>query len=123
MNPEAQLPLRPGMEAVRPPTEVSVAGSAMLQCYGRDFVPVHTEDGVLLGAIPTFGESVEQVYTRQGTALSVGWLALRTVVAPYNRGIDPGQIDGFIPAPGYRPGPLTTGPQGRGDNPDVGRAL
>ena len=121
MNPEAQLPLRPGMEAVRPPTEVSVAGSAMLQCYGRDFVPVHTEDGVLLGAIPTFADAVEQVYTRQGTALSVGWLALRTVVAPYNRGIDPGQIDGFIPAPGYRPGPLATGQ--RGDNPDVGRAL
>ena len=100
-----------------------MSGQQMLQCYGRDFVPVHTEDGVLLGAIPTFADAVEQVYTRQGTALSVGWLALRTVVAPYNRGIDPGQIDGFIPAPGYRPGPLTTGPQGRGDNPDVGRAL
>src|SRR5215831_10349307 len=92
-RPEAQLPLRPGMEPVRPPTEASVAGTSMLQCYGRDYVPVHAEDGVLLGAVPTFGDSVEEVYTRHGQALSVGWLALRTLVAPYNRGIDPGQID------------------------------
>ena len=123
-----QVPLRPGMEPVNSavPHSVAIDGRDLIRAYSPGMIPVHAEDGLLLGCMPAFGDSVEKVYTRHLQEMSVGALMLRTVVVPYNVGIDPFDIEGFQPAPGIQPGPLSTGPIGPGanrQNPDVGRAL
>lgn len=107
-----------------PPQDVAVDGRQLLRCLGDDMVQVRSEDGRLLGAIPMFPDNVETVYTEQRQEMRVGMLAIRTVVVPYNRGIDPRTIVGFVAAPGLEDGPLTTGAVGRGanlENPDIGR--
>lgn len=108
------------------PEEPAIDGKQFIRCVGDDWVQVRSEDGRLLGAMPSFPEDVQVVYTELRQEMTVGMLAVRAVVVPYNRGIDPSKIVGFVPAPGLEAGPLTTGAVGRGanlENPDIGRRI
>ena len=108
------------------PEEPAIDGKQFIRCVGDDWVQVRSEDGRLLGAMPSFPEDVQVVYTELRQEMTVGMLAVRAVVVPYNRGIDPSKIVGFVPAPGLEAGPLTTGAVGRGanlENQDIGRRI
>lgn len=108
------------------PREAAVEGQQFIQCLGDQWVQVRSEDGILLGAMPTFGSDIQIIFTEQRQQLAVGMLAIRTVVVPYNQQIDPRDIHGFVAAPGLQRGPLQTGPVGRQanlDNPDIARQV
>ena len=108
------------------PEEAALKGSQFIQTQGDQYVQVRAEDGTLLGCMPSFSGDIDRVFTEMRQELSVGMLAVRAVVVPYNKGIDPFSIAGFIPGPGVQRGALSTAPVGQGanlENPDVGRRV
>lgn len=113
-------------EPAPPPREAALEGSQFIRCTDDAWVQVRTEDGKLLGAIPAFPADVDRVFTQARQELSVGMIAVRAVVVPYNAGVDPFAIQGFVPGPGVVRGPLSTGAVGLNanlDNPDIGRRV
>jgi len=114
------------LKAPPPDDRVALSGQQFIRASDDQFVQVRSEDGRLLGAMPSFPADIERINTQDGHTLSVGMVAVRSVVVPYNQGINPFHIQGFIPAPGVQEGPLTTGVFGAGlnlDNPDIGRRV
>lgn len=100
-----------------PPHEAAYSGQEFLQATSDEYIQVRSEDGKLLGCMPTFGD-IQQVHTQRLQTLNVGMVAVRTVVVPYNQGINPYEIHGFIPIPSLPNSALSTI-----DSTDPGRAV
>ena len=74
--------------------------SKIARMYHDEYVQVRTDDGRLLGVVPTFGGDITSIFTKSGRTLSVGAVLMRAIHVPTGQDINPYDLYDFIPVPG-----------------------